>query len=317
MPWKFHKIKQFGLVFMKLLVVSLAVFLICKKLFGTQNNGILWENFISEQKLPFHFWVFLLFFTFCNWFFEIKKWQILASVIQPVKFQEAVKQSLASHTVAIITPNRIGEYGAKSLFYPKNHWKKILLLNFFGNIAQLSATIIFGIVGMAYLMDYLNFSNQKILMFCGILSFILLILYFLRWKKWNIKFFSSKKWLRISAEISISSKWKVFVFSILRYLVFSHQFYLILIFLGAEIGYFNAISAIFCVYLFASALPSIFIFEALIKGSVALWIFSFFQINEILVLTSVGLMWIFSFAFPAVIGSYFVLKFQPEKKLAI
>jgi len=61
----------------------------------------------------------------------------LAIVEQKIAFPQAYKQSLASLTAAIITPNRIGEYGVKALYFKRNFRKKIMLLNFIGNIFPL------------------------------------------------------------------------------------------------------------------------------------------------------------------------------------
>ena len=72
----------------------------------------------------------LLTLTTLNWMLEIYKWQMLSREVTPISYQEAAKQSLASHAFALITPNRIGEYGAKALFYAQSFRKQILTLNF-------------------------------------------------------------------------------------------------------------------------------------------------------------------------------------------
>ena len=86
----------------------------------------------------------MLFFTIINHFLEIKKWKTLTKSVKNNSWFEATEQSLASLTFSIITPNRIGEYGTKVLYYPNNKRKQILLLNFAGNFYQLAITIILG-----------------------------------------------------------------------------------------------------------------------------------------------------------------------------
>ena len=44
---------------------------------------------------------------------EIAKWKILTNNVKKNSWLDATKQSLASLTLSLITPNRIGEYGAK------------------------------------------------------------------------------------------------------------------------------------------------------------------------------------------------------------
>lgn len=74
--------------------------------------------------------LFLLFAS-ANWYFEIRKWQILVSSFKKIDFKTAMKQSLASLTISLATPIRIGEYGAKTLFFESHKRKKAVFLNFY------------------------------------------------------------------------------------------------------------------------------------------------------------------------------------------
>ena len=70
-------------------------------------------------------------------------------------------------------------------------------------------------------------------------------------------------------------------------------------------------------YLLASVIPSIFIFDVLIKGSVAMYIFTIVGVNEFTILSIVLLMWILNFVLPSILGSYYVLTFTlPKNKTA-
>jgi len=93
--------------------------------------------------------LFLVILSIFNWFFEILKWQNLVSFIKNISFFEALKQSLAALTASLFTPNRIGEYGAKAAYFTKPLRKRILLLNLLGNIAQMTTTLVFGIIGFS------------------------------------------------------------------------------------------------------------------------------------------------------------------------
>ena len=80
-----------------------------------------------------------------------------------------------------------------------------------------------------------------------------------------------------------------------------------------DISYVHAISAISSMYLIASCIPILSLFDAALKGSVAVVVFSLFGLDSLLILSITTLMWLFNFAFPAIIGSYFVLQFNPIK----
>ena len=83
--------------------------------------------------------------------------------------------------------------------------------------------------------------------------------------------------------------------------------------MGVEIDYFTALHLLFCMYFMASIIPSMAIFDWAIKGSIAVWLFSFAGVNEITIITITTIMWMLNFAIPAIIGSIFVLKFKLEK----
>jgi hypothetical protein len=225
---------------------------------------------------------------------------------------ETTKQSLASLTFSLITPNRIGEYGAKALYYTNDKRKQILLLNFAGNFYQLVITTILGAVGLVYLSTYFSFSiisikNSSILIL-GITGLGSSICY-LEKKSSKISHWISK----IVAVLSMKNNILVLFTCLLRYLVFTHQFYFFILCFKIDISYVHSISAISSMYLIASCIPILSLFDAALKGSVAVVVFSLFGIDSFLILSITTLMWLFNFAFPAIIGSYFVLQFNPIK----
>jgi len=250
--------------------------------------------------------VLLLLFTDANWLLEIVKWKTLTTIEKKITFFEAFEQSFASLTASIITPNRIGEYGAKALFFKSEKRKNIMGLNLIGNLSQLSVTIFFGCIGIIYfLMNYspkipkINIQNSIILVL-----FLFILIYFRKKLKLSkVKIFLNK----ISKKTYIT----VVILSILRYLIFTHQFYFLLVLLGVEIDYFTALPLIFSMYFIASILPSLTIFDWVIKGSVAIFLFGFVEVNALTIVTVTTLMYVLNFAVPALFGSIFVLKFKP------
>ena len=153
-----YKSKQLLALVIKLFIVIACGYFIYDKIFTNQQQSfsdflsILLKNAIFSLKNC----TFLLVFSFFNWFFEIKKWHLLANKLQNISFFEAAKQSLASLTASLITPNRIGEYGAKAIYFKKSFSKKIVTLNLVGNFSQLLITIVFGLIGCIYL--FFNFT---------------------------------------------------------------------------------------------------------------------------------------------------------------
>ena len=77
--------------------------------------------------------------------------------------------------------------------------------------------------------------------------------------------------------------------------------------------FFSALMLIFSMYLFVSVVPAFFILDVVIRGGVAVWLFSMFGIPDLTVLSAVGMMWILNFVLPAILGSFRVFKFQPTR----
>src|SRR5690606_2826836 len=140
---------------------------------------------------------------------------------------------------------------------------------------------------------------------------------FLGWKikEVNIYGVSIKKVFRFFKNIPAKHYLNCFTYSVIRYLVFSFQFYFLLQLFGVDISYINAMTIITSMYLLASIIPSIFIFDVVVKGSVAVYLFSLVGVNELTILCVVTLMWLLNFVFPSMIGSVFVLKFKLPKSV--
>lgn len=310
------KYKSFLFFLIKLSIIGGSLYFIYHKI--TQNNSLSLNEFLNQIRsiLFNNVWTIpvLLLLSIFNWLFEILKWKTLANHIQETTFIEAGKQSLASHTVSLLTPYRIGEYGGKALYFPSNK-KKVILLNLIGNIYQLFATILFGVFGLIFFITTYNIviEPQKIRVIGYLIGFIILIFITNKNRK-LFYFFDIEKVTNYFKKLRVSLHFKLFIFSLIRFLIFSHQFYLLLILFGVNIEYQTGMLLISAMYLIASSIPSISIFDWAIKGSVSIYIFSFIHIPELTVITLTTLMWILNFALPAIIGILFVITFKPVKR---
>jgi hypothetical protein len=310
-----YKTNQFFFVLLKISLVVAAFYFIYYKL--TTNHQLdfkVFSSFLSENKVfSLKTIAFLVILSIFNWLLEILKWKDLVSIFKKISFKNALQQSLGSLTVSLFTPNRIGEYGAKALFYTSEFRKKIVLLNFLGNMMQMFVTLVLGSIGLYFfiLEHPLNINFYKPIWFLIVLLFISSMAFFvLKKKEVTIKGVSVEKIIIFFKNIPFKNYLLSLVFSVFRYLVFSFQFYFLLELFGVEIDYKNAMIVITSMYLLASIIPSIFIFDVVIKGSVAVYLFSIVGVNELTTLSIVTLMWLLNFVFPSILGSVFVLKFK-------
>ncbi|MEO9570089.1 MAG: hypothetical protein ABJH82_13320 [Polaribacter sp.] len=272
-----------------------------------------YQNLIKNNIFSLKNITFLLIFTILNWISEILKWKKLASFTKKTDLKSAAIQSLSSLTASFITPNRIGEYGAKVLYFEKEKRNKILGLNLVGNFYQMLMTLIFGVFGFSYFVFQhkieIDFQQIIALLIIGIL---VITLFFFAVKYFNVSKSYLKKIQTFLKEIPQNINIKVSFFSFLRFVIFSHQFYFLLLVFKVDLSYFDAISAITSVYLIASIIPMLSLFDVVLKGTVAIWVFSFYNLEPLTILSITSIMWILNFVLPAIIGSYFVLTFKPN-----
>ena len=306
---------QFGL---KILVVVVAVLFIVYKITGDEQLSF--PAFIRTLEANRVFSLsnigILVSLTLLNWFFEIKKWQSLSSLIRKNSLKRTTKESLASFTAAIFTPGRLGEYGAKSLFYRKPDRKKVLFLNFLGNFTQLFITVVFGIIGLLYMVveSRLTLTYFNVLWLTALVVTPFISYFVIRKKQWKIQGYSFKYLERTVRALPKALKRRTLAYATCRYLIFTHQFYYFLLVFNLELSYWLLISAVAAMFLLSSIIPTIMIFDAVIKGGFGVWIFSLLGVNEMVVLVVVLAVWILNFGTPALLGSYFVLKFKPPGK---
>jgi hypothetical protein len=223
-----------------------------------------------------------------------------------------MKQTLGSLTASIFTPNRIGEYGAKMLYFDKKDAKKIVLLNLIGNSTQMIVTIFFGVFGLVITGLHLEFFKgiyTEILVIAILLIILLTLAYAFRNREFIYGFTFTKLIVKIK-EVPRNIYRTNFQLATLRYFIFSHQFYFLLVLFGVSLPYPTAIATIFVMYFIASIVPTIHLMDLVIKGSVAVFLFGKLGVNEWIVFSITFLMWLLNLVLPVVIGSFFVMRFK-------
>ena len=300
-----HKAKQLLVLLIKLLILGGAFYFIYDQL--VHNDKLNWVLFIEKfnKNKSFLGISFLLLLSVLNRFFEILKWQNLVSYIHKISLFDATKQVLGALTAGLFTPNGIGEYAGKALFYEKSQAKNIVFLNLICNGIQLILSVVFGIFGLLYL----GYGKWVLLLLFGILG--LLILGF-GLKKLKIKGYSITDLILKINEIPKSIHRKNNYLAVCRYLIFSHQYYFLFLAFDVQLPYFTLMATISAVYLLASSLPTFQFLDFAVKGSVALYFFGMLGVNEWIVVFISTLFWFLNIVLPAVIGSYFVLVFKPK-----
>ncbi|MBG6062811.1 hypothetical protein IWX83_002612 [Flavobacterium sp. CG_9.1] len=233
----------------------------------------------------------------------------MASVLKPISADEATKQVLAAQTAGIFTPNGIGEYAGKALFFDKSETKKVIFLNLICNEIQMIVTVVIGIVGLLYFNTQFHvITTRTVIILFAILTLAFIVLFSI--KKIKIKGYSIEKLIHKINEIPKQIHKKNIYLSICRYLVFSHQYYFLFLVFDVDLPYLIVMSAITSVYFIASSIPTFQFLDFAVKGSVAVYFFGILGVNEWIVIFISTLMWFLNVVLPAIIGSYYVLNFK-------
>jgi len=307
------KIKHLLVLIAKIVIVVGAFYFIYNQLMN--NNQIDWVEFkrIVVEKQSFSTIFLLLVLTFLNRFIEILKWQNLIQLVKKISVWQATQQVLSAITVAIFTPNGIGEYAGKALYYDKKDSGRVIFLNLICNGIQMILSITIGLLGLLYLNAHYKIIGwgKVFIAFCFVSLLITIILFT---KKINVRGYSIEILFQKINEIPKSIHRKNIVLAFCRYLCFSHQYFILYRMFDVEVPYLLLMSAITSVYLLSSSLPTFQIFDFAVKGSVAVFMLGIIGVNDWIVVFITTIIWFLNIVLPVSIGSFFVFKYKPQWK---
>lgn len=319
----------------KILIVILSFgFLAHRFIFRYDFNEVL-ANLEGLIFRPF-FWIFfivVLFLMPINMGFEAIKWKFVIKKLENISLFKALMAVFSGITIGSFTPNRSGEnIGRIFILKNSNRWQA-LFSTFIASFSQLIITIVIGTLSLSgyfilnwNLLDSSRFYIVLLIWCVSVALSVLSLLVFFRLKifKKLISVFipQSKKDLKNNLEVltlySYLDLLKVLLFSLLRYIIFSTQFFLIMRLCGIEFFWAFGYMFISVMYLLSSVIPSITLTEFGIRGSVSIILAEFYfhlntgmmsELTPKLLMASI-IIWLVNLMLPAIIGQIFVYKLQ-------
>ncbi len=307
-----HKAKQFLVLTAKLLIVGGAFYFIYDRI--AQNDGLDWSRLtdVLTGTRAYSLAAVILLLSFFNRFIEILKWQNLINSFKKISIAQATEQVLASLTAGMFTPNGIGEYAAKALYYKKDETKNIIFLNLICNGAQLIIAVLAGIIGLiAFNSRYGVMPN--ILLFVITVGFAVLLTIIFASRKVTIRGYSLQRFFANINAIPKTIHHKNLALAFCRYLSIMHQHYFIFLLFGIQLPYPIMISAVAGVYFLGSSLPTFQFLDFAVRGSLAVFFFGLMGVNEWIVVFAATLQWLLNIVIPVALGSYYVFKFKATR----
>ena len=280
---------------------------------------------LSTQQIPWLLGAMLL--MPLNWALETEKWRKLIRSFENLSFGLAFKAVISGVTLSMFTPNRIGEYGGRILYVsPENNWKAVIA-TLVGSFSQLLILLSCGLVGLFYFsLSYLvvdNYITYSILaMGIGFISLLLfcffnieLIIPIARKIPWPNFLNSFIRQFAVLKRYDAATLFQVLKLSFLRYLVYSLQYYLLLRFFGIDAPFIPAMSAIASIYLLQTSIPLPPLWDLIVRGNIAIYIWSFFSTNELSILAATFGLWILNLIVPSLVGLVLILNTNVIKSL--
>jgi hypothetical protein len=258
-----------------------------------------------------------------GWGFEAIKWIIALKGIEKTSIVNALKTIWYGVGVGLLTPNRIGEPVGRVAMVDSENRVSAGIMAILCAMSQQLATLVFGFIGVALLLDTTNQSvttgfTNPIVVILILFSTIIPLFIIFRFN-WLVKYLPRIKYFNrflsgnsVDIHVPPSTIYILFGLSLVRYLIFSTQFILLLHFFGYNLSVFNAYFAIFATYLFASAIPSFAVGEAGVRSSFAIVFIGAFWPNPTGIAFAALSLWFLNVALPGLIGVWFPFLLKRE-----
>lgn len=308
---------------LKFVMVVLLIAAIVSQVFWVENFKKAWQLFTGNISVHAYLLLVIIFLLmFLNWALEAKKWQLLVNKVEPINFLVAYKAIFSGVSFAMITPNRIGEYGGRLFYIKKAGVINTITVTLIGSFSQIITTLFFGLIGLMFYI--IIFASQNIyvnaaIYFASLFTISVLVFCFFNLPLVyqaikDLKLFRKfSTYLQIISKYSVKEFSRVLLFSVLRYITFLIQYLLLLDLFGVKDTNLHKVVMVQLIFLVQTLVPSFAIAELGIRGNVALFFLGRISDNSIGIWSAASSLWLINLVIPSLIGSYFILKLKTNK----
>ncbi len=265
-----------------------------------------------------------------NWGLETFKWHLLVNKFHKLSFSKAFESVLSGLSLAMNTPNRIGEYGGRVVYLAQAFRMKGVALAIVSSVGQLLITLVIGWAALLIMkpqLYYVQLSGTHFTVILlqvfqySVLFFIVLTgLFFFRMQllakmlKWIPWLKEKLSFTEVLENLSNQTYLQVLFYSFLRFIVFALQYVLIWQALQADISWWQGFWSVALIFLVMAIVPSFAIADVGIRGKVAISIAGLFSSNSIALLTGTVAIWLLNLVLPALLGSLLLLTIKIFKE---
>jgi hypothetical protein len=300
-----------------------------------------WETIKASVRGPNQLkLIAVLLLMLVNWGIEARKWQVLVRSIEKISLLKAFKAVFSGQSLAVNTPNRIGEFVGRVVYLDEGHRLKGIALTIVGSLSQTIVTLLAGVIGMFLMKEDITGAINDILTEVGFMTrfsnfsaiayeiifygvfitvAVLLIVYFeLSWLTKlleRLPFVHRYSYLIEKLEdLHWRELTRILALSVSRYVVFVVQFILLLQFFEVHIPFWQAAGLISVFFLVLAVVPTISSIELSLRGVAAVALFGIVSTNTLGIIYTAGGIWFINLIIPALMGSLFILGIKLYKR---
>ena len=299
----------------KVVIGLVFVSVIGYQLLHEKDTGAMWQSLLDRWSVE-NAWMVILAITLMPavWMLEAKKWKLLMRPALEMSLRRALGAVLGGVSLSLFTPNRIGEYGGRILFVPPKYNWRAVVATLVGSFSQNLVNIAFGFVaGVAFLV-FNDIIPHALRTGLGVLTVLILgfgvILYFRisALSIWVEKFtppsWMQRPWraLKYLQKITTQDLLIALGFSLSKYIVFSTQFVLLLLYFGVDVPVFWIFAGVAVMYLMQTGVPLPPFVDVVARSELAVLLWASFAVNELSVLAASFFLWVINLLVPAFFG---------------
>lgn len=255
-----------------------------------------------------------------NYLLEAEKWRSVVRGFYPeLRLGRAFWAVLAGMASGIFTPNRVGEYAGRVLFLAEGRRVEAIVATFVDRVCQLLVTLVCGLLalgalvaelGGGFLEGLLAAPTTRVLFLVFALAMGLAVFLFLAAPRhlagWLPQRWNSAVWIRkvrfALAQLPGRDIRRVVGLSLLRYLVFSFQYVLLMWAFGYTGGVWPAMGIVALVFFGKSVLPVMGIFELGVRETVAVLVMGVFGLDKPMAVSSTFVLYVLNILLPTLLG---------------
>jgi len=275
-----------------------------------------------------------------NWGIEARKWQVLVRSIERIPFLKAFKAVFSGQSLAVNTPNRVGEYVGRVLYLDEGHRLKGVALTLVGSFSQTIVTLLAGATGLFLMRSDITDALRHILTEVGFLktfpnasetifdiffygvavtgAVLLVVYYELSWLtkllerlpvvnrySYIIEKLEDMHWAELTRILSLS---------VTRYVVFVVQFLLLLQLFQVAIPLWQGVWLVSVFFVVLAVVPTISSIELSLRGLASVALFGILSTNKLGIIATTAGLWFINLIVPALVGSIFILGVKIYKR---